>query len=114
MSQAHRSDDHDFHDFARAWMDWLRRELPGIVNDALTAFLLGAALWLTTQIGPRVEEVRANAEVAYAQRMADVDRAYCEKWGVGPGSLKFNVCARDLERLRSRDVDCRMQNLMSM
>jgi len=114
MSQAHHSDDDGARDLVRAWLAALRCALPRIAEDAVAAVAIGVALWLVTVVGPRVEEAGAKAQASVAQYMADLDRGYCEKWGIVPGSRAFIQCTEDLSRLRSRDLTCRAPNPVSM
>lgn len=113
MSQLRRPDD-DSVKPSPARPSVLRRILAGSGNDAMAAGAFAIALWLAFGAEPRFAKIYAGAEQSYGQRMAEVDRGFCEKWGVVPGTRQFSLCAEDLERLRSRDLECRLQHFLSM
>jgi len=71
------------------------------INAALWALLCGATLYVAVFVLPHVRELWARAERQLAQEIAAEDSLYCGKWGMSPGTPKFEPCALDLQKIRA-------------
>lgn len=79
------------------------QSLPAVVNDALAAVLVACAIWFATLVGLQLVSLRAHTEASQVQRIANENRAFCHKWGIGRGSDNHALCTLDLDRIREAE-----------
>jgi hypothetical protein len=72
------------------------------VECALWAGLLSFVIYFATMIAPNLPEMARRAESLRALKTAGENRAYCEKWGMKPGTHEHAVCTMDLRQLRRK------------
>ncbi len=72
------------------------------VECALWAALLSFTIYFVTCVVPGLPENARRAEIARTLKVADEDRSYCEKWGIGPGTEQHARCTMDLRELRKK------------
>jgi hypothetical protein len=66
---------------------------------------IGAAflLWLVIN-WHTISEAHSKAEALHAEAVANEDRAYCEKWGLRPGTHAHTICTLDLQKIRAEQA----------
>ncbi len=72
------------------------------VECALWAVLLSFVIYFVTCIAPKLPEMARRAESLRALQTAAENRAYCEKWGMTPGTREHALCTMDLRQLRKQ------------
>jgi hypothetical protein len=71
------------------------------VHLALWAALIASLLYFAVFIAPRLPEHMAAAERARVAQIAALDRFFCAKWRMGPGTVLHEDCLLDLQQLRA-------------
>ena len=75
------------------------------VECALWAALLSFVICFVSFIAPNLPEMARRAESLRAVKTAAENGAYCEKWGMKPGTREHAVCTMDLRQLRRQIED---------
>jgi hypothetical protein len=76
------------------------RQVYGHVECALWAALLAFVIWFLAFVLPNLPATTRRAEHVRASIVAAENRAYCEKWGMPPGTHAHMLCTTDLQELR--------------
>jgi hypothetical protein len=53
-------------------------------------------------IVPDLQEIRSRAESIRILKLSEENGAYCEKWGIKPGTHEHTLCKNDLQGLREK------------
>ncbi len=72
------------------------------VECALWAALLSFVIYFATIVAPSLPEMARRAESMRALRTAEENGAYCERWGMKPGTREHAACTMDLRELRHK------------
>ena len=76
------------------------RQVYDWVESALWAGLLAFVLCFLIHVAPNLLEMTRHAESMRILKIAAEDRAYCENWGMKPGTHAHARCTIDLQALR--------------
>ena len=77
------------------------RRAYGLANAALWALVTALAISLVAHV-PQLMEAQAAAERQLILEMAQENREFCEKWGLGFGSHRHTLCTLDVQEIRKR------------
>jgi hypothetical protein len=55
-------------------------------------------------------QMRAAADAREARIVEEEDRAFCSKFGVGPGSSRYSDCCAALREIRTRHLERRVND----
>jgi hypothetical protein len=83
------------------------RQVYDWVEAALWAGLLAFVIYFLIMLVPHLPETARRAESMRILKIAAENRAYCETWGMAPGSREHARCTIDLQALRqsiARDI----------
>lgn len=87
----------------RSFLRLMLQPSPAVADDALTTLLIVGVMWLAALILPQLVAWRLDVEAVLAQVVADGNDAFCEKWGITPGSRDHARCSADLDRIRAAE-----------
>lgn len=76
--------------------------LRSLAYALLVAVLVALGLHAVFIVGPAM---RAAAHEQVVRVVADEDRQFCERFGMGSGTDAFAACSRELSIVRQRQVD---------
>ena len=76
------------------------RQIYDWVESALWAGLVAFVIYVLINVVPNLPEMTRRAESMRILRIAAENRAYCEKWGMRPGTQAHARCTIDLQELR--------------
>jgi hypothetical protein len=76
------------------------RQVYDWVEAALWAGLLAFVIYFLICVVPNLPEMTRHAEAMRVLKIAAENRAYCEKWGMQPGTHAHARCTIDLQELR--------------
>jgi hypothetical protein len=82
-----------------------------VVYSLFLAVMVAYGLSAIFFTGPAMREV---AQRQLAQRIADEDRAFCEKFGMRVGSSEFAACSQELAIVRQKQADRDSQAAQSL
>jgi hypothetical protein len=102
MWQGQRSGDREpgrAHSFLRSFL----QPSPAVADDALTTLLIVCAMWLAALILPQLAALRLDVDALHTQVVANENDAFCEAWGLTPGSRDHAQCTADLDRIRAAE-----------
>jgi hypothetical protein len=72
------------------------------VECALWAGLLSFVIYFATIVAPSLPEMARRAESIRALRATEENGAYCERWGMKPGTREHTACTMDIRELRAK------------
>jgi hypothetical protein len=77
------------------------RQIYDWVESALWAGLLAFVLYVLINVLPNLPEMTRRAESMRVLKITAENRAWCEKWGMKPGTHEHARCTIDLQALRT-------------
>jgi hypothetical protein len=79
------------------------QSVPAAANDALTALLVAGAAWLAMMVLPQFAAPAGSIDALLSKAIVNENSAYCDKWGLTPGSPNHALCIFDLDRIRGNE-----------
>jgi hypothetical protein len=76
------------------------RQVYDWVESTLWAGLLAFVIFFLISVVPNLPEMTRGAETTRILKIAAENHAYCEKWGMKPGTHAHTLCTSDLQALR--------------